>query len=92
MNAAELFVKALEDEGVEYVFGIPGDKNLHFMEALRKRGTIRFILTRHEQAAGFMAAAYGRLTGNRARGLSRRSRRAPGTGPSRAARRQILAM
>ena len=70
MNAAELFVKALEEEGVEYVFGIPGDENLHFMEALRKSGKIRFILTRHEQAAGFMAAAYGRLTGTIAVAMS----------------------
>ena len=63
MNAADLMVEALASEGVEYVFGIPGDENLHFMEALRKDGRVRFVLTRHEQAAGFMAAAYGRLTG-----------------------------
>jgi acetolactate synthase-1/2/3 large subunit len=45
-------VAALAVEGVEYVFGIPGDENLHFMEALRKDGRIKFILFRHEQAAG----------------------------------------
>lgn len=70
MNAAEQLVQALATEGVEYVFGIPGDENLHFMEALRKDGRIRFILCRHEQAAGFMAAAYGRLTGRLAVAMS----------------------
>ena len=62
MNASELFVKALENEGVEYIFGIPGEENLDFLEALRT-SDIKLILTRHEQAAGFMAATYGRLTG-----------------------------
>jgi len=62
MNGAELFVKCLENEGVEYIFGIPGEENLVFLEALRK-SDIQLILTRHEQAAGFMAATYGRLTG-----------------------------
>jgi len=62
-NTSEQIVAALAAEGVEYVFGIPGDENLHFMEALRKDGRIKFILFRHEQAAGFAAAAYGRLTG-----------------------------
>jgi acetolactate synthase I/II/III large subunit len=70
VNAAEQLVQALASEGVEYVFGIPGDENLHFMEALRKNGRIRFILCRHEQAAGFMAAAYGRLTGKLAVAMS----------------------
>ncbi len=63
MKASEQLVKALANEGVEYIFGIPGDENLHFMEAVRADGRIQFILCRHEQAAGFMAAAYGRLTG-----------------------------
>ncbi len=58
MNAAEQLVEALVAEDVKYVFGIPGDENLHFMEALRKNGKIDLILCRHEQAAGFMAAAY----------------------------------
>lgn len=62
-NTSEQLVAGLAAEGVEYVFGIPGDENLHFMEALRKDGRIKFILFRHEQAAGFAAAAYGRLTG-----------------------------
>ncbi|MCA9178697.1 MAG: acetolactate synthase large subunit [Planctomycetales bacterium] len=62
MKAAELFVKALENEGVEYIFGIPGEENLDFLDAL-SRSPIHLVLTRHEQAAGFMAATYGRLTG-----------------------------
>ena len=70
MNASEQLVEALVAEGVEYVFGIPGDENLHFMEALRENGRIDFILCRHEQAAGFMAAAYGRLTGKLAVAMS----------------------
>jgi acetolactate synthase-1/2/3 large subunit len=70
MNAADQLVEALAAEGVEYVFGIPGDENLHFMEALRKNGRIEFVLCRHEQAAGFMAAAYGRLTGRPAVAMS----------------------
>lgn len=64
MNAAELFVQALECEGVKYIFGIPGEENLAFLDALSRSKTIRLILTRHEQAAGFMAATYGRLTGH----------------------------
>lgn len=62
MKASDLFVKALENEGVEYIFGIPGEENLDFLESLRG-SSIRLILTRHEQGAGFMAATYGRLTG-----------------------------
>lgn len=62
MKASDLLVKALENEGVEYIFGIPGEENLDFLESLRT-STIKLILTRHEQAAGFMAATYGRLTG-----------------------------
>lgn len=61
MNAAELFVKALENEGVEYIFALPGEENLLFLEAIRK-SSIKLVLTRHEQGAGFMAATYGRLT------------------------------
>jgi acetolactate synthase-1/2/3 large subunit len=70
VNAADQLVQALAAEGVEYIFGIPGDENLHFMEAVRKDGRIKFILCRHEQAAGFMAAAYGRLTGKLAVAMS----------------------
>ncbi|SEB02980.1 acetolactate synthase large subunit [Alkalimonas amylolytica] len=62
MKAADLFIKALENEGVEYIFGVPGEENIDFLNSL-KNSTIRFILTRHEQGAGFMAATYGRLTG-----------------------------
>ena len=62
MKASDLFIKALVVEGVEYVFGIPGEENLDFLDSL-SRSNIKLILTRHEQAAGFMAATYGRLTG-----------------------------
>src|SRR5262249_18233187 len=62
MKASELFVKALEAEGVKYVFGIPGEENLDLLESLRT-SSIKLIVTRHEQGAGFMAATYGRLTG-----------------------------
>lgn len=62
MKASDLFVKALENEGVEYIFGIPGEENLDFLDSL-KDSSIKLILTRHEQGAGFMAATYGRLTG-----------------------------
>ncbi len=62
MKTSDLFVKALENEGVKYIFGIPGEENLDFLDSL-KGSSIQLILTRHEQAAGFMAATYGRLTG-----------------------------
>lgn len=62
MKASDLFVKALENEGVEYVFGIPGEENLDFLDSL-KNSKIKLILTRHEQGAAFMAATYGRMTG-----------------------------
>ncbi len=62
MKASDLLVRALERETVEYVFGIPGEENLDLLESLRE-SNIRVIVTRHEQAAGFMAATYGRLTG-----------------------------
>ena len=61
-KTSDLFVKALANEGVEYVFGVPGEENLDFLESLRT-SNIRLILTRHEQGAAFMAATYGRLTG-----------------------------
>nr|WP_010133688.1 acetolactate synthase large subunit [Microbulbifer agarilyticus] len=63
MKASDLFVRALEAEGVEFVFGIPGEENLDLLESLRG-SKIRLVIGRHEQAAGFMAATYGRLTGN----------------------------
>jgi acetolactate synthase-1/2/3 large subunit len=62
MNTAELLIKCLENEGVEYIFGLPGEENLHILEAL-KNSTIQFVTTRHEQGAAFMADVYGRLTG-----------------------------
>lgn len=62
MNTAELLVKCLENEGVEYIFGLPGEENLHVLEAL-KGSSIQFITVRHEQGAAFMADVYGRLTG-----------------------------
>lgn len=64
MNASDLFIRALEEEGVEYIFGIPGEENLAFLDSLSRSTRIKLILTRHEQAAGFMAATYGRLTGH----------------------------
>jgi len=62
MKATDLFIKALENEEVEYIFGIPGEENLDFLDSMRN-SSIQLILTRHEQGAGFMAATYGRLTG-----------------------------
>lgn len=62
MNTAEALVKSLENEGVKYIFGIPGEENLAVMQAL-KNSSIRFITVRHEQGAAFMADMYGRLTG-----------------------------
>ena len=62
MKASDLFIKAMENEGVEYIFGIPGEENLDFLDSLRD-SSIKLVLTRHEQAAAFMAATYGRLTG-----------------------------
>lgn len=66
MKASDLFVKCLEEEGIEYIFGVPGEENADFMISLEKSEKIRFILTRHEQGAAFMAEIYGRLTGNTA--------------------------
>ena len=62
MTAAELLVRCLENEGVKYIFGIPGEENLDVMQALRN-SSIQFITTRHEQGAAVMAEVYGRLTG-----------------------------
>ncbi len=69
MNASDLLVRCLEEEGIEYIFGVPGEENADFMMALEKSSKIRFILTRHEQGAAFMAEIYGRLTGNPAGAL-----------------------
>lgn len=62
MNTAELLIQCLENEGVEYIFGLPGEENLQVLDALR-HSSIQFITTRHEQGAAFMADVYGRLTG-----------------------------
>jgi acetolactate synthase-1/2/3 large subunit len=62
MKASDLFVRCLENEGVEYIFGIPGEENLDVMDSMIG-SNIRFITTRHEQGAAFMADVYGRLTG-----------------------------
>lgn len=62
-KASDLLVQCLEEEGVEYVFGVPGEENLDFLDSLERSKSIRLILTRHEQGAGFMAATYGRHTG-----------------------------
>lgn len=62
LKASDLFVQALEAEGVEYIFAVPGEENLDMLESLRT-SSIKLVLTRHEQGAGFMAATYGRLTG-----------------------------
>lgn len=64
MKASDLFVQCLEEEGIEYIFGVPGEENADFMMSLEKSDQIKFILTRHEQGAAFMADVYGRLTGN----------------------------
>src|SRR5215207_4451945 len=61
-KGSDLLVAALENDGVEHVFGIPGEENLDVVESLR-RSSIKLVLTRHEQAAAFMAATHGRLTG-----------------------------
>jgi acetolactate synthase-1/2/3 large subunit len=61
-SVAELVVQCLENEGVTHVFGIPGEENIHLVEAL-SRSSIRYVLVRHEQGASFMAETYGRLTG-----------------------------
>src|SRR6266446_1427430 len=62
MKGADLLVAALENERVQHIFGVPGEENLDLVDALR-RSTIKLVLTRHEQAAAFMAATHGRLTG-----------------------------
>ena len=62
MNASELFVQCLKNENIDAIYGIPGEENIDLMDALRDSG-IEFVLTRHEQAAAFMADVYGRLTG-----------------------------
>ena len=64
MKASDLFVRCLEEEGIEYIFGVPGEENADFMMSLEASSRIKFVLCRHEQGAAFMAEVYGRLTGN----------------------------
>nr|XP_061811972.1 acetolactate synthase, catabolic-like [Nerophis lumbriciformis] len=64
MNAADLLVRCLETEQIKIIFGVPGEENADFMMSLERSDQIRFVLTRHEQGAAFMAEIYGRLTGN----------------------------
>jgi uncharacterized protein with PIN domain len=61
-KASDLLVAALESEGVQRIFGVPGEENLDVLESLRN-SKIQLVVTRHEQSAAFMAATYGRLTG-----------------------------
>ena len=63
MRAADLFTRCLENEGVEYIFGVPGEETLQIVDSISSSSTIKFIPTRHEQGAAFMADVYGRLTG-----------------------------
>ena len=63
MKTSDLFIKCLENEGIEYIFGVPGEENADFLMSLKKSTKIKFILTRHEQSAAFMAESYGKLTG-----------------------------
>src|ERR1700732_4876129 len=62
MKGSDLLVSPLENEGVERIFSVPGEENLDVVESLR-RSSIKLVVTRHEQAAAFMAATHGRLTG-----------------------------
>jgi len=62
-QASDLFIKCLEDEGIEYIFSVPGEENLDFLDSLSRSTKIKLVLTRHEQGAGFMAATYRRHTG-----------------------------
>ena len=62
MKAADLFARCLENEGVEFAFGVPGEETLQLVDSLSS-SRIRFVTTRHEQGAAFMADVYGRLTG-----------------------------
>src|SRR6201988_1337703 len=62
IKGSDLFVAALQNEGVERIFGVPGEENLDTVESLRRSG-IELVVTRHEQSAAFMAATHGRLTG-----------------------------
>src|ERR1043165_6790621 len=62
-KASDRFIQCLEEEGVEYIFGVPGEENLDFLDSLSRSTKIKLTPPRHEQGAGFMAATYGRHTG-----------------------------
>ena len=62
MKASDLFIKCLEAEGVEYIFGLPGEETNDLVISISNSSKIKFVLTRHEQGAAFMADVYGRLT------------------------------
>ena len=62
MKVSDLLVRALENEGVRYIFGVPGEENLDTLDSLSRSDQIRFVTTRHEQGAAFMANVYGRLS------------------------------
>ena len=62
-KASDLFIECLEAEGCEYIFGVPGEENLDFLDSLSRSKQIKLILTRHEQGAGFMADGYARVSG-----------------------------
>ena len=64
VKASDLLVTCLEEEGIQYIYGLPGEENADFVMSLKKSKKIKFILCRHEQAAAFMADVYGRLTGD----------------------------
>src|SRR3954451_18442211 len=69
-TAADLLVECLEAEGCDYVFSVPGEETLDFLESLSRSEAIRHITTRHEQGAAFMADVHGRLTGRAAVAMS----------------------
>ena len=68
MKCSDLFVKCLETEGIDIIFGVPGEENADFVMSLEQSSKIRFVLTRHEQGAAFMAEVWGRLSGQPALG------------------------
>mgnify|MGYP000424480531 CR=1 FL=1 len=63
MKASDLFVQCLENEGIEYIFGVPGEENADFMMSLEQSDRIKFILCRHEQGAALMADGFSRISG-----------------------------
>jgi acetolactate synthase-1/2/3 large subunit len=80
-KASDLFIECLEEEGVEYIFGVPGEENLDMLDSLSRSTKIKLILTRHEQGAGFMAATYGRIPERPASAWRRWGRALPTSSP-----------